>query len=98
MLQQLEQEAETRKKGYGLAVNSVMNHPTKKRGQRTRSGKDTKDCAHSTLVKMEQSGINEIDTDVLIYACSKCGKHFTIRLLIQPWAPSASLGRSNANA
>jgi hypothetical protein len=35
-------------------------------------------CAHVTLVKVEQSGINDVDTDVSIYTCSSCGKSFTI--------------------
>jgi hypothetical protein len=36
------------------------------------------DCSHDTLAKVEESGINEVDTDVLIYACSRCGKTFTV--------------------
>lgn len=35
-------------------------------------------CDHVTLVKVEQSGINDVDTDVSIYTCSACGKSFTI--------------------
>ena len=40
--------------------------------------KDPSDCRHESLVKVEESGINDVDTDVLIYACSTCGKTFTI--------------------
>jgi hypothetical protein len=53
--------------------------PSKNPDQITGTGNDDmKNCGHSTLMKVEQSGINEVDTDVLIYACSKCGKPFTI--------------------
>jgi hypothetical protein len=36
------------------------------------------ECRHTKLVKVEASGINEVDTDVSIYTCSACGKSFTI--------------------
>jgi hypothetical protein len=53
-----------------------MSHSLKHVGQET--GSDMKDCHHSTLVKAEQSGINDVDTDVQLYTCSTCGKFFTI--------------------
>jgi hypothetical protein len=37
-----------------------------------------RDCRHVNLVKVEHSGINEVDTDVSLYTCSACGKSFTI--------------------
>lgn len=37
-----------------------------------------RDCDHPTLAKVERSGINDVDTDVLLYTCSTCGKTFTI--------------------
>lgn len=39
---------------------------------------DPNDCVHRQLVRVEQSGINEVDTDVLLYTCSACGRSFTI--------------------
>ncbi len=39
---------------------------------------DPSECRHETLVKTEESGINEVDTDVTIYTCSGCGRSFTV--------------------
>jgi predicted SprT family Zn-dependent metalloprotease len=36
-----------------------------------------RDCRHMTLCKVEESGINDVDTDVLVYRCSTCGKTYT---------------------
>jgi hypothetical protein len=36
------------------------------------------ECRHTKLVKVEEAGINEVDTDVSFYTCSACGKSFTI--------------------
>ena len=39
---------------------------------------DPRECRHEMLVKTEESGINDVDTDVTIYTCSGCGRSFTI--------------------
>jgi hypothetical protein len=41
-------------------------------------GRTLQECDHPTLVKVNQSGINDVDTDVLLYTCAACGKPFTI--------------------
>ncbi len=40
--------------------------------------KDPSACGHETLIRTEESGINDVDTDVSIYTCSSCGRTFTI--------------------
>ena len=36
------------------------------------------ECQHVNLVKVQESGINDVDADVSIYTCSGCGRSFTI--------------------
>jgi len=55
-----------------------MSQVGKKEELRRRSRKEPLNCDHPTLVKVEQSDINAIDTDVLLYACSQCKRIFTI--------------------
>ena len=47
-------------------------------GEESRPRSSIRDCSHATLTRVEESGINDVDTDVLIYACSRCGKTFTV--------------------
>ena len=44
-------------------------------GQSARS--NPRDCGHHSLVKVEAAGVNDVDTDVLVYVCAECGKSFT---------------------
>ena len=43
-----------------------------------RQAKNPRECRHMTLLKVEDSGINDVDTDVSVYRCSQCRKPFTI--------------------
>jgi hypothetical protein len=46
-------------------------------GERLQTG-HPRACRHTKLVKVEESGINEVDTDVSLYSCAACGRSFTI--------------------
>ena len=52
----------------------------KRQGQKGKHeyAKEPGNCPHVNLLKVEASGINDVDTEVLLYACSTCGKTFTI--------------------
>jgi DNA-directed RNA polymerase subunit RPC12/RpoP len=39
---------------------------------------DPRACGHQRLEKVDASGVNDVDTDVLVYLCSSCGKTFTV--------------------
>jgi hypothetical protein len=39
---------------------------------------DPRECGHQSLVKVEAAGVNDIDTEVLVYVCAACGKSFAV--------------------
>ena len=54
-----------------------MSHTQGKEGRQTENRQDPRDCAHTNLVRVE-SDINNVDTDVLLYVCSRCQRSFTL--------------------
>jgi hypothetical protein len=62
----------------GEVVLNRMMGETQGQEQSVKSASDQGGCVHQQLVRVEQSGINEVDTDVLLYTCAECGRSFTI--------------------
>jgi DNA-directed RNA polymerase subunit RPC12/RpoP len=51
---------------------------TAKPGARQDRSSQPGECGHQRLVKVEAAGVNDIDTEVLVYVCSACGKSFAV--------------------